>query len=356
MEQKKVVIAMSGGVDSSVAAALLVKAGYQVTGMMLRLWSECGEEENNRCCTPDAMAQARRVAAKIGIPFYAIDAKDRFRSTVVQYLLDGYRRGVTPNPCLECNRQIRWGLLLEHAREFGADYLATGHYTRLDRDETGRMILRKGVDPRKDQSYVLSVLDQQKLSHSLFPLGEYHKTEIREMAHELGLSVADRADSQDLCFVPDRDMARFLKANDPQIVQPGEIRDRQGNSLGQHSGLAFYTIGQRKGLGLADAEPYYVLEKDLATRTLVVGRKSELGRSHLTTGPANWIAGEAPRSAFEAEVKIRYRAEAARARVTPREDGGFDADFEEPLRDITAGQLAVAYQGDVVVGSGIIAP
>jgi len=242
----RVVIAMSGGVDSSVAAALLKDAGYEVIGMMLRLWSEPGKAGSNRCCTPDAMALARRVAAQLDIPFYAVDAQETFRAIVVDYFISGYAQGITPNPCLMCNRHIRWEFLLQRAQALGAEYLATGHYARLRRGADGRYQLLRGVDPAKDQSYVLHVLDQQQLAHTLLPLGAYTKTQVRQLAADFNLPVAGRADSQDLCFLAGEDYRAFLARNTPEISQPGPIIDHQGRMRGEHRGLAHYTIGQRR--------------------------------------------------------------------------------------------------------------
>jgi tRNA-specific 2-thiouridylase len=281
---KKVVVAMSGGVDSSVAAALLKEQGYEVIGMMLRLWSEPGKEDSNRCCTPDSMGQARRVAAKLDIPFYVIDAKDVFRATVVQYFLDGYARGTTPNPCLLCNRQIRWTFLLEHALALGADFMATGHYVRRMKDQGGRMKLLRAVDRSKDQSYVLYVLDQEKLARALFPIGDYPKTEIRQIAAKYGLPTASRKDSQDMCFLAGEDYRNFLQRQAPEVLQPGQIVRRDGQVVGEHNGLANYTIGQRKGLGAGSPVPLYVLGKDAGTNTLIVGAREELGSRELTAG------------------------------------------------------------------------
>lgn len=350
----KVVVAMSGGVDSSVAAALLVRQGFDVTGMMLRLWSEPGAEETNRCCTPDAMALARRVAARLSIPFFAIDVREPFYENVVGAFLEGYSQGITPNPCLTCNRRLRWGTLLERARAIGADYLATGHYARVITDEDGCCHLLRGIDERKDQSYVLSVLNQEQLAHTLFPLGEFTKPQVREMAREFNLPVANRADSQDLCFLGSKDYRVFLNEYAPQANQPGEIRDRQGNVLGQHAGLANYTIGQRKGLGLASPKPFYVLGKDLRTNTLVVGTQSELGGNQLVAHTANWILEEPQDLVFDALVKIRYKAPAIPGKITILEGGKFRVDFQDTLRDITPGQAAVLYNGEEVLGNGII--
>ena len=244
----KVVVAMSGGVDSSVAAALLKQQGYEVIGMMLRLWSEPGKEDSNRCCTPDAMALARRVAAKLDIPFYVVDAKDVFRKTVVEYFLDGYARGETPNPCLICNRQIRWEFLLNHALALDAEFMATGHYARKHDDNDKYQLLR-AVDKTKDQSYVLHVLNQEKLKRALFPVGDYTKPEIRKIAESFGLPTASRHDSQDLCFLAGDDYRNFLQRNAAEMLKPGKITRRDGEVVGEHNGLANYTIGQRKGLG-----------------------------------------------------------------------------------------------------------
>lgn len=350
----KVVIAMSGGVDSSVAAALLKQQGYDVVGMMLRLWSEPGKEDSNRCCTPDAMAQARRVAAKLDIPFYAIDAKEVFHKTVVNYFLEGYARAETPNPCLVCNRHIRWEFLLNHAKAMGADLMATGHYVRL-KNEDGRIKLLKGADPAKDQSYVLHVLTQEKLAQALFPVGDYLKSEIRAMAERMGLAAAKRPDSQDLCFLAGEDYRNFLARNAPHINRPGKIISREGRVLGEHSGLANYTIGQRKGLNLASPIPLYVLEKRAADNVLVVGAAEELGTQELLAVNINWTSGEIPAGPFRAMVKSRYTARETPGLVTPLDNGTKAVvRFDLPQRDITPGQAAVFYDGDQVLGGGII--
>jgi len=345
---------MSGGVDSSVAAALLKQQGYEVIGMMLRLWSEPGAEEANRCCTPDAMAQARRVSAILDIPFYAIDAQETFHSNVVKYFIDGYARGATPNPCLVCNRLVRWTFLLERALTVGAQCLATGHYTRLEGGGHGSFRLLKAIDQTKDQSYVLHVLDQERLSHALFPLGAYTKIQVRDLARQFGLPVAEQPESQDLCFLGKGDYRSFLIRNAPQVNAPGPILSSDGRLLGEHQGLAFYTIGQRKGLGVSSSEAIYVIEKDSLHNALIVGDKGKLGGTQLVTGAVNWISGIAPSTSFRAQVKIRYKSKEAWAQITPLEDQGAHIFFDEPVRDITPGQAAVIYDGDVCLGGGII--
>ncbi len=354
----RVVVAMSGGVDSSVAAALLREQGHEVIGMMLRLWSQPGQEDSNRCCTPDSMAQARRVAARLGIPFYVIDAREAFYKTVVRSFLEGYASGITPNPCLVCNRQIRWTLLFEHALAMGAEYLATGHYARVVLEgEGGQARLFRARDEAKDQSYVLHVLPQEKLRRSLFPIGEYLKSEVRELAARFGLPTASRRDSQDLCFLAGEDYRAFLQRYAPQVNRPGPIVNRRGEVLGEHRGLAFYTIGQRKGLGIAAAQPLYVLAKDLARNALVVGSAEELGSTELLAEGVNWVSGEAPQEPFRAQVKIRYTARPAGAEVTPLEGGArVRVRFESLVRDVTPGQAAVFYVGDEVIGGGVIVP
>lgn len=348
----RVVVAMSGGVDSSVAAALLVEQGVDVVGMMLRLWSEDGTAALNRCCTPEAMALARRVAAHLGIPFYAVDVRETFRQQIVQFFIDGYAQGTTPNPCMQCNRHIRFGALLDHARALGAEALATGHYARLQA-APDRVRLFRGIDREKDQSYVLSALSQDQLRQARFPIGEFSKPEVRDLARRFGLPTAERSDSQDLCFLAGGDYRDFLRRQAPRIEAPGDIVDAQGNRLGAHQGLAFYTIGQRKGLGIAAPEPLYVLEKDPAENRLVVGPAGALGRRGLTAREANWLV-EPPEVAVRCAVQTRYTAREAPAVLHPGPDRSFRVVFDAPQRDLTPGQAAVAYLGDQAIASGII--
>jgi len=350
----KVAVAMSGGVDSSVAAALLAEQGYDVFGMMLRLWSEPGKDAANRCCTPDAMALAKRIAAQLGIPFYVVDAKDVFRETVVEYFLDGYTNGVTPNPCLMCNRHIRWEFLLNRAIALGADYMATGHYARVERLPDQPVRLLRGKDAHKDQSYVLAVLDQQQLAKAVFPVGEFTKPEVRALAENFKLPAARVKDSQDLCFLAGENYQDFLTRYSPQNAAPGKIVNSSGDELGEHQGLAFYTIGQRKGLGIAYPEPLFVLKKDSQNNILVVGTREEMGQAELIAGSPNWVSGLPRTEPFPAEIKIRYSATPISGVVTPLENQRFKVKFDQPLRDITPGQAAVAYQGEEAVVSGII--
>jgi tRNA-specific 2-thiouridylase len=339
----KVAVAMSGGVDSSVSAALLLEQGYEVVGLMLGLWADPDTEFENRCCASNAVALARRVSEQLVIPFHVIDAAELFRQAVVAPMIAEYTRGRTPNPCLECNRKIRWGFLLQHALTLGAEHLATGHYARI-RPAAGGIELLRGVDQAKDQSYVLASLRQDDLAHTLLPLGEMTKTEVRERARGWNLPVADRPDSQDLCFVPDRDYRRFLGKYAPEAFSPGPILSRQGEVLGKHAGLAAYTVGQRKGIGLASPRPLYVLEIDPARNALIVGRKEELGHRTLLAARVSWVAGEPPAPVFPAQVKIRYTSK----------EGTVEVRFERTLRDITPGQAAVFYRGEVCLGTALI--
>jgi tRNA-specific 2-thiouridylase len=354
----RVVVAMSGGVDSSVAAALLVDAGYEVIGVMMRLWAE-GE---NRCCAPEAVEDARRVAAGLGIPFYLVNYEAEFRTCVVDYFLAEYSQGRTPNPCLACNRSIRFGQLLRHAQALDASHLATGHYARVERDGT-LFWLRMGADSQKDQSYVLYMLGQDELRQVLFPVGSYRKSEVREIARKRGLAVAFKDESMELCFVADDDYRRFLQKHAPQAVAPGPILDTSGREIGRHRGLPFYTVGQRRGLGRLARDrsgragrpvPFYVIRLDVAHNALIAGPIDELGRHNLLAREVSYVAGSVPSGAVRVQCKIRYKANLADAIWTPLGDGKAQVEFDSPLRDITPGQAVVAYQGDAVLGGGII--
>jgi len=353
-----VVVAMSGGVDSSVAAALLVEQGYNCIGVMMRLWAEtgAGEGSTNKCCSLESVNDARRVADQLGIPFYLINVEQPFKQNVVDFFIDGYSAGLTPNPCLACNRHIRFDYLLNYARRLGADYLATGHYARLCRQPDGTVHLLAGVDEGKDQSYVLSVMGQDELQDVLFPIGDYPKSEVRRMAAEQGLPIASKHDSMDLCFLADDDYRRFLQDWAPAAMRPGQIVDRTGKVLGAHNGLPNYTIGQRKGLGIGGvAEPLYVLELDSAHNALVVGALDELGKSELLATGVTWTLDAPMADATRAQCKIRYRSRAADCTLHPQPNGDVRVIFDVPLRDITPGQGAVFYNGDHCLGGGIIA-
>jgi len=347
--KRTIAVAMSGGVDSSVAAALLAESGEQVFGLMLRLWS-AGPERPNRCCSPRDVNNARKVAGRLGIPFYVIDAKDEFKHRVVDGFIGGYEAGLTPNPCLSCNRDIRWGLLLERASALGATHLATGHYARL-LNTNGHYRLLRARDRQKDQSYVLSVLGQTQLAHTLFPLGELEKERVREIAHDQGFVTADRPESQDLCFLGGDDYRSFLA--DHVVAAPGAIEDNQGNLLANHSGLSNFTIGQRKGIGISGPEPLYVIDKDVERNTLVVGPKAALGRTQFTVRELNWVLGEFPMESAELSVQVRYRSPDVPARLKHLEHKTIVA-TDEPLNNVAPGQAAVFYSGEECLGGGII--
>lgn len=352
-----VVVAMSGGVDSSVAAALLVEQGYNCIGIMMRLWAEvsAGEGSTNKCCSLESVNDARRVADDLGMPFYLINVEQPFKQQVVDFFVAGYSNGLTPNPCLECNRHIRFDYLLNYARRLGADYLATGHYARLQHQPNGAVYLLKGVDEQKDQSYVLSVLGQAELHDVLFPIGAYPKATVRQLAAARGLPVASKHDSMDLCFIADDDYRRFLRDWAAQAMRPGPIVDRQGRAWGTHQGLPGYTIGQRKGLGISGvAEPMFVLELDHAQNTLVVGTEEELGRDRLIATNVNWTLDAPVADGTLAQCKIRYKALPVGCTLHPRRDSDVEVIFQEKLRDITPGQGAVFFDGDHCLGGGVI--
>jgi tRNA-specific 2-thiouridylase len=348
---RRIAVAMSGGVDSSVAAGILANQGEDVFGIMMRLWSDVGQQ--NRCCSPTDMSRAKKVARQLNIPFYVLDAKDPFKQRVVDFFVDGYSRGITPNPCIECNRRVRWDFLYQHAMVMGATHLATGHYAKILQDETEYRVAR-AVDRNKDQSYVLSILTQDLLAHTLLPIGEYDKTEVRAIANSLSLPVADRPDSQDLCFIGSQDYREFLARQAPSFVKSGPIRNTEGKFLGKHGGLFGYTIGQRKGLGLSMPAPHYVISKEQKTNTLIVGPKESLGSSTFQVDDINWIAGKPPSASLPINVQVRYNAQEMEANVTSKQNGTASVELKAALPDVTPGQLAVFYDGDICLGGGII--
>jgi tRNA-specific 2-thiouridylase len=349
----RVAVAISGGVDSSVAMALLAERGHDVVGVMARLWSEPPQEEMRAPATSDSEAFARRACEHLGVPFYAVDLAEEFRDSVVDPFIAEYLRGRTPNPCLNCNRDVKFGLLLEYALKQGADFLTTGHYARIQKREEDFRLLR-GLDARKDQSYMLHMLGQRELSHILFPLGEMTKSEVRAASRARGLPTAERPESQEICFIRDNNYHRFLKRFAPNSIASGPIYDAAGQRVGTHKGLPFYTIGQREGLGIAHSEPLYVLEIRPAENTLIVGTASELGRDCLTASGVSFVAGSPPPIPAQVTAKIRYRAREEQAILTSLEDDRASVQFAAPLRDITAGQGVVFYDGDIVLGGGVI--
>lgn len=349
----RVVVAMSGGVDSSVAAALLVEQGYDVIGIMMRLWSEPDPTAENKCCSLEAVEDARYVAASLGIPFYLLNYEQVFKQWVVDFFTQEYTAGRTPNPCLACNRHIRFRFLLQHALSLGATAMATGHYARVDQ-VNGRYRLLKGVDTAKDQSYVLHMLGQRELAHVMFPIGGYTKPEVRAMAAERGLPVASKHDSMELCFLADNNYRRFLQEHTTNALTPGPILNTDGAVLGQHIGLPLYTIGQRKGLGITAAQPLYVLGTDPSRNAVIVGDDKGLFRHDLLVRNVAWTADAPPPEPIRAEVKIRYKAAGDWATITPLPEDRAQVHFDIAQRAITPGQGAVFYQGDEVLGGGII--
>lgn len=356
-----VAVAMSGGVDSSVVAALLKHLGFHVIGVTMNVWPES---------TQGAAEDAQEVADALGISHHVIDLREQFRKLVVDEFCREYARGRTPNPCVMCNPRIKFGLLFSHAMQLGADWLATGHYVRVTRDpDSGRYLLLKGIDPRRDQSYVLYRLTQDQLSRVLFPLGGYHKQEVRAMAEDFGLSVADRSESREICFVPDDDYRGFLRkhgaasadcslgrAAKSQCNRKGAILNTSGGVLGTHDGIENFTVGQRKGLGIALGRRLYVVELDPETNSVIVGDESELYSSELVAGDCNWISIDRPSDYMRASAKIRYASPPIGVTVLRGSDSGdrIRVVFDEPVRAVTPGQAVVLYLGDTVVGGGTI--
>ncbi len=347
--QGGVFVAMSGGVDSSVTAALLVERGYCVQGVTMRLWREAADGQ----AMYDAVSGARAVCEQLGIEHRVVDLRKSFYHRVVEYFVRAYAEGRTPNPCVQCNRFIKFGALLDHVREWGADLMATGHYVRR-REEKGRYRLLRGMDEEKDQSYFLYMLGQKELNHILFPLGTWSKERVYAFARERHLPVAGRPESQDICFIHDGDYRRFLTERAPQTVEPGPIYDQEGNLLGRHKGLPFYTVGQRGGLGISASRPLYVLEWDVERNALIVGFAEELGQRACLVEEMSYVSGVPLAPGRRMQAQIRYRARPTPARVWSCSERGARIVFRDPLRDITPGQAVVLYDGDRVLGGGII--
>jgi tRNA-specific 2-thiouridylase len=348
---------MSGGVDSSVAAALLKKEGYQVIGITMQIWpADKNGDRFGGCCGTSAVEDAKKVAYKLGIPHYAMDFRDIFAQKVIADFCREYSSGRTPNPCVRCNQYIKFNALLEKARGLGADFVATGHHARVEKDKTtGRYLLRKGIDREKDQSYFLYALTQEQLSHTLFPIGNYTKAQVRKIARELTLPVADKPGSQEICFIPDDNYAEFLKDYIPRAAEPGPILNEQGNIVGHHQGILFYTIGQRKGLGIAAREPLYVIDIKPERNAIVVGSKEKAFGDELIADNLNWVNIARLTQSITVKAKIRYRHPEAEATVTPIDDDRIYVKFTEPQLAIAPGQAIVFYDGDIVIGGGTIA-
>ena len=345
---------MSGGVDSSVAAYLLKQQGYDVVGVTMKVWpQDCLSRAEDKCCGPQAIADARSVAHAIGIPHYVVDEGENFERLVIDYFTEEYRNGRTPNPCVMCNEKVKFGNLWGKAKAVGADFIATGHYAIVEH-HPNRAVLRRGKDPRKDQSYFLFSLRQAQLQRSLFPLGAMEKTEIRAIAREIGLKTADKVDSQEICFVPGNDYKAFLRSHmGEEQFHPGGIYDKAGNRVAEHEGIEMFTIGQRKGLPGGSPRPMYVIDIDPATSSVIVGEAEDLITDEFEIDHSLWHAGD-DLEPFEATVKIRYAHPGAQATVYPGAHGTARVRLHVPQRAVTPGQAAVCYRGDEVLGGGWI--
>ncbi len=353
--KKRVLLGMSGGVDSSVAGYLLREQGYEAIGVTMKVWpQDCISRAEDKCCGPQAVADARAVAHSLGIPHYVVDEADQFERTVIDYFTSEYQAGRTPNPCVICNEKLKFGNLWGKAEALGCDYIATGHYAIIEHQED-RAVLRKGADPRKDQSYFLFSLRQPQLRRALTPLGAMCKPEIRKIAHSLGLKVADKIDSQEICFVPGNDYKAFLRSHlGENEFHRGEIYDVDGNFVGEHDGIELFTIGQRKGLPGGSARPRYVVDLDAKTNRVIVGDVDDLVCDEFKIDRTNWIGRDLTSESVELAVKVRYSHPGTRATVTPLENHRARIRLHEPQRAVTPGQAAVIYDGDVVVGGGWI--
>lgn len=357
MDRKRVLIGMSGGVDSAAAAVLLQQAGYEAVGCTLRLYQneDIGQEEDSGCCSLEDVEDARSVAARLGMDFYAFNFKELFRRCVMDEFVTSYQAGRTPNPCIQCNRHIKFDALLRRADELDIDYIATGHYARVAYDAaSGRWQLLRGRDRRKDQSYVLYPLTQEQLSRLKMPVGEYEKSEIRSIAEERGLINAHKKDSQDICFIPDGDYAAFLQRYGGVELVPGDFVDTSGKVLGRHKGLECYTTGQRRGLGVSADRPLYVLGKDAETNRVILGDEKELYSRTVWAEGFNWVSVAPIAEPMNVAAKTRYSQNEAAAILYPEENGRVRVVFDQPQRAVTAGQALVAYDGEKVVGGGTI--
>jgi tRNA-specific 2-thiouridylase len=359
MRKKKVLVAMSGGVDSSVAAALLKERGFEVIGITMDIFDIpmefCREENLSSCCGRGAKADAVRVAAHLDISHYVIDLKKSFRDMVIADFYEGYKKGRTPNPCIRCNRFIKFDALWRKTKNFGVDFLATGHHARIIQDEkSGRYLLLKGKDEEKDQSYFLYTLTQEQLARTLLPIGDFTKRDVRKMAQQFRLSVHQRHESQEICFIPDNDYIRFLKQLIPEAFRAGPIVDADSRVLGRHKGVLHFTIGQRRGLGISASHPLYVLEIRAGEDKIIVGTNDKLYKKEVNISHVNLIRTEKLISPLSVQAKIRYKHREAKAILTPLKKDRVRLDFKKPQRAVTPGQSAVFYDGDAVIGGGII--
>jgi tRNA-specific 2-thiouridylase len=359
MSKNKVVIAMSGGVDSSVAAGLLLEQGYEVVGITMNLFplpkEFCLDSGLKSCCGQGAIADANRVASKLGIPHYVHNLKDSFEDLVVSNFVEEYSHGRTPNPCIRCNQFIKFDVLIRRAIKLGGSMISTGHHARIVKDgKSGFCYLKKGVDAEKDQSYFLYTMTQDQLSHTLFPVGDFTKTEVRKKAYEWELPVADRRESQEICFIPDSNYVGFLKKRIPEAFRPGSIINREGDVLSHHEGIIHFTVGQRRGLGIAAPHPLYVLEINSLRNEVVVGPNAFLYKKELFADHIHWIAGGETASSDTVKARIRYKHKEAEATLSFLGSGRVRVKFEKPQRAITPGQAVVFYDGEVVLGGGII--